>query len=150
MAPNGLHYSFFVSDQQSVALWIGGRDQPPKVVASWNPSPDAKVDVPTNRQRGSITRHSIVAEPERWSGGMPQLVTLQRFTLNADGTSTIQPLVSWHPRGNESGIELRELRLSPDQSQYCRARAPLHRLEPDQRPLRLNRDRQHGRPDPIA
>ena len=113
-----MHYSFFVSDQKSVALWIGGRDQPPKVVASWNLPPNAKIDVPTIA--AWIDNDTLIfAEPVDWSGGLPQHVSLQRVTLNADGTSSIQSLISWHPRGNETGIELRELRLSPDQSQIA-------------------------------
>ncbi len=118
MAPNGLHYSYFVSDEKSVSLWIGGRDQPPKVVASWDLPPNAKIDVSTIA--AWIDNSTLIAaEPDNWSSGLPQHVSLQRITLSADGTSTNQPLISWHARGNETGIELRDLRLSPDQSQIA-------------------------------
>ena len=118
MAPNGLRYSFFVSDEKSVALWIGGRDQPPKVVTSWNLPEDVKVDMPTIAA-WIDTDTLIFTQPDEWSGGLPQHLSLQRVTLGADGSSRIETLTSWHARGNESGIVLQELRLSPDLSQIA-------------------------------
>ena len=118
MAPNGLHYSFFVSDETSVSLWIGGRDQPPKVVTSWSLPPNAKIDVPTITVWIDNTT-LIVAEPDDWSSGLPQHITLQRVTLGVDGLSVIEPLTSWHARGNETGIALQELRLAPDLSRIA-------------------------------
>ncbi len=118
LAPNGLHYSFFVTEKGSVALWIGGRDLKPRAVESWAVPENAKLGAPPIAVW--INNDTLIfAETANWSGGLPQRVSLKRLTLVAGGTAQIDPLISWHARGAETGVMLQELRLSPDQSRVA-------------------------------
>jgi Tol biopolymer transport system component len=112
LAPNGLHYSFFVVDRQRTTLWAGGYEQSPRVVATWTEPDNAKINPPLIS--AWVANDTLVfAEPGQWSGGQPQRVSLQRLTHAADGSSRVDTLHSWYTGGNETGIALQELRLSP-------------------------------------
>ncbi|HEX7102230.1 MAG TPA: hypothetical protein VF201_06265 [Nitrolancea sp.] len=117
LAPDGLHYSFFVRDRQTVTLWIGGYQEAPRTVASWQIPSGAKIDPPLIARW--IDKTTLIdAEPGDWHNGLPRFVTLHRVTL-ANGTATDSALVSWQPHGSERGIVLRELRISADQTEIA-------------------------------
>jgi hypothetical protein len=117
LAPDGLHNSFFVRDRQTVTLWIGGEQEPPRTVASWQIPNGAKIDPPLIARWIDNTT-LIAAEPGNWHNGLPRRVTLQSITLST-GTATTTALVSWRPYGSERGIVLRELRMSSNQTQLA-------------------------------
>jgi hypothetical protein len=116
LAPDGLHCSFFVVKQQTVALWIGGRDAG-SAVASWQIPNGAKVDPPLIARWIDNTT-LIYAEPGDWQNGLPRLVTLHRITLNNEAAIDTA-LSNWQPHGNERGIVLQELRIAADESQIA-------------------------------
>jgi hypothetical protein len=117
LAPDGLHYSFFVRDRQVVTLWVGGYQGAPHTVAGWQIPGGAKIDPPLIVRWVNNTT-LIFAEPGDWRNGLPQQVTLQRVTL-ANGNATDDTLIGWRTHGTERGIVLRELRLPADQSQVA-------------------------------
>ena len=118
LAPNGLRYSFFVVDGPVVSLWIGGFRQQPDVVTRWTLPNGAKVDPPLIA--AWVDNDTLIfAEPAEWADGLPQHVTLERVALSGSGALTVAPLIGWHARGNEQGIVLQELRVSPGDSQIA-------------------------------
>ncbi len=115
LSPNGLRYSFFVVDRQSVTLWIGAFNQTARIVASWNIPDDAKIEVPLIAAwAGNET--FIFSQPDDWSGGFLRRVTLRRITIDSEDAVQLDPLLTWHARGGEKGVVLQGVRLSPDQS----------------------------------
>jgi hypothetical protein len=118
LSPNGLRYSFFVVDRQAVALWAGSKGGSAHIVASWIVPGNAKFDVPLlARWAGNDTL--VFAEPDDWSGGFPHQVALKRVTFSSEGSTTVEPLLSWRARGGEKDVTLQELKLSPDRSKVA-------------------------------
>ncbi len=118
LSPDGLHYSFFVVDGGDVILWTGGYQQPPHVAASWVLPDDRKIDPPLI-STWAANDTLLFAEPDSWSGGLPQHVSLRRLTATDNGSSQVDALLTWHPNGNETGITLQEVRRSPDGNQVA-------------------------------
>ena len=115
LAPNGLRYSFFVVNGRDVALWIGGSGLPPRVLEHWSLPDGSKLEPPLISSW--VDNDTLIfTEPADWSRGLPQRALLRRLTLATGGSPRIDTLLTWHPNGNELGIVLQELRLSPDQT----------------------------------
>lgn len=118
LAPNGLHYSFFVVDGNVVDFWVGGLDQQPMVVSHWTLPPDAKTNPPLIASW--VNNDTVVfSEPDEWMDGLPQHVMLKRVTFTNGKAPDITSLTGWHARGSDAGIVLQELRLSPGTSKIA-------------------------------
>ncbi len=118
LSPNGLRYSYFVTDGPSVTLSVSGVDGLPQRMASWSVPAGAKVPVPLIASW--VDNDTLIfSEPGEWSGGFPHQATLQRVTFGASGSPHVDPLLSWHSQGGEKGVLLQELRLSPDHSRLA-------------------------------
>ena len=118
LSPNGLRYSFFVVDGNSVALWAGSYGVPARAISRWNLADHPNVDLNlVATWAGNDTL--LFTEPNDWVKGFPRQVTLMRVTVGDDGLTGLGPLLKWKARGGEKGVLVRDLRLSPDGSQLA-------------------------------
>jgi WD40 repeat protein len=115
IAPNGLRYSFFVVRSEAVQLWVGGRDQTARMVASWDVPNGVSVD-PALVARWSGNDDLIFLAPDDWRDGLPRRSSLRRWSASS---GTVDTLLNWTPRGNERGILGQELSLSRDGREFA-------------------------------
>jgi hypothetical protein len=80
---------------------------------TWDTPPGARVDA-TLVSEWIDARTLIVGVPEEWANGYPQRVELRRVRLLPDGTAQVDSLTGWSAAGNDRGIELAAVALSPD------------------------------------
>jgi hypothetical protein len=115
ISPNGLHYSFFVIQGDTTHVWVGGRDEVARPVASWVVPNGAKVTPPLVA-RWVGNDDLIFLMPDDWRGGLPQRSELRRWSAARGNVDT---LLDWSTRGNETGMLGNELELSHDRSRIA-------------------------------
>jgi hypothetical protein len=120
VSPLGNRTAYFVTDDTSglVELHVAVAQQPPRVVARWQKPPDALLAPPLLAFWPSDDTLVYVL-PDDWTDGLPGSAHLLRPTIAPEGVFTTTTLRTIHTRGNERGVVMRELALSPDGRQLA-------------------------------
>lgn len=115
MSPDGQYTSFFVVDQRSgrVGLWLAGWNHPASEVAAWSVPHGALLD-PAPVALWADARTLIFAHPAAWSDGLPQQSVIEELAIGQNGSPTFTRLMTQQAHGEDRGITLSELSLSPN------------------------------------
>jgi hypothetical protein len=113
ISPDGTLTSYFVINEEVrlTELWIAGAGREMKKVAQWQAPENALLEVPVVAAWASRDTLLFV-EPDEWSGGLPQTARFKRVTVGAQ--SVVEPLDDIVGRGDDQGIVISELAISPD------------------------------------
>lgn len=113
VSPDGRYTSFFVVNDETreTALWLAGTEREARRVAFWTQPENALLDVPV--VSAWVAPDTLLfTEPIDWSGGLPQAVRFNRLTV--EGTTKVEALTDIVGRGDDRGLVLEEMALSPD------------------------------------
>lgn len=115
VTPNGLATAFFVIDSGShqATLWIASLDHAPRQVDQWTYGSKPAGDLPLVAVWVNDTT-LLYATPGRWKSGLPQDPRLVRLTLEPDGSTQQETLVTFHLAGLDRGLALAGIAMSPD------------------------------------
>lgn len=112
-SPDGRYTSYFVvnAETRTTELWVVGVGREEKRVAAWTQPESALVDVPL--VSAWVAPDTLLfVEPDDWSGELPQTARFMRLTIGV--TTSVDALTDIVGRGDDRGIVLEEIVVSPD------------------------------------